>query len=141
MQDKRSNYETDEYYPESETDNEAYRYAIDQNHVKRQPQPSSIIQQAFDWGISGSILAILVLTAIYLFSPVDLVPDLIPFAGQADDLAAVLAGSGSVGFLTIMRFVLRTRIGRIGCLIAIIVTSLSAFAVFWLLMSLLDTIV
>ena len=132
----------DDQYDEYETPmSDVAHYPPDRSRMKRQLEPSAMVQQALDWGFSGSILAILVLTAIYLFSPADLVPDLIPFAGQADDLAAVLAGSGSVGFLTVMRFILRTRVGRIGCLIAIILTAIGAFAVFWVLMSIFNSIV
>jgi uncharacterized membrane protein YkvA (DUF1232 family) len=36
--------------------------------------------------------ALLVLTAIYLFSPLDVVPELIPVVGAMDDLAVGLAG-------------------------------------------------
>jgi hypothetical protein len=81
------------------------------------------------------------LTAIYVFSPVDLVPDLIPVAGQADDIAAILAGGGSVTFLTIMRYALRTRVGRWGCLIFIALSAIGAFAIFWVLMRLFDSLV
>ena len=31
-------------------------------------------------------------TALYLASPIDVVPDLFPLVGQADDVAAILAG-------------------------------------------------
>lgn len=105
-----------------------------------QRQNNYITQRALDWGISGSMLAILVLTLIYAFLPVDLVPDFIPFAGQADDVAAILAGGGSISFLTILRFVLRTRIGRWGCLVGIILTAIGAFAVFWILLEIFNTI-
>jgi hypothetical protein len=140
MQDEHDDYEADDYDLD-DADDGYYEDEPRRNRVKRQPAPPAIVQQALDWGISGSILAILVLTAIYLFSPIDFIPDVIPFAGQADDLAAVLAGSGSVAFLTVMRFILRTRIGRMGCLIAIILTAIGAFAVFWLLMSILESVV
>lgn len=100
-----------------------------------------IAQQAFDWGISGSIIAILILTAIYAFSPIDLVPDVIPIAGQADDIAAILAGGGSITFLTAIRYLLRSRVGRWGCLLVIVLTSIGAFTVFWVLMRLLDSVV
>jgi hypothetical protein len=138
--DDYEDYEDQAGYDDPGADTAYYRDPPAARRTKRQPGAPAIVQQALDWGISGSILAILVLTAIYLFSPVDLIPDLIPVAGQADDLAAVLAGSGSVAFLTIMRFVLRTRVGRWGCLIAIFLTAIGAFAVFWVLMSILDSI-
>jgi hypothetical protein len=101
---------------------------------------TQIAQQAFDWGISGSILAILLLTVLYVLSPIDLIPDVIPVAGQADDIAAVLAGSGSVVFLAILRYALRTRVGRLGCLITIVLASIGSFIVFWILLQLLDSV-
>jgi len=101
---------------------------------------TQIAEQAFDWGISGSILAILLLTALYVLSPVDLIPDVIPVAGQADDIAAVLAGSGSVVFLAVLRYALRTRVSRLGCLITIVLASIGAFVVFWVLLQLLDRV-
>ncbi len=120
----------DEYGDEYEEDRLAHR--------SRQDEP--LVRQALDWGISGSILAILVLTALYAFSPVDAIPDFIPFAGQADDIGAILAGGGSVTFLTILRYVLRTHIGRWGCLIAIVLAAIGAFTVFWALMQLFSTV-
>jgi len=92
-------------------------------------QDTWLARQAFDWGISGSILAILLLT---------LVPDLIPFAGLADDIAAVLSGGSSVVFLAILRYALRTRVGRLGCLITIVLASIGAFTVFWILLQIFD---
>jgi hypothetical protein len=105
-----------------------------------QRQNAYITQRALDWGISGSMLAILVLTLLYAFSPLDFIPDVVPFAGQVDDIAAILAGGGSIGFLTILRFVLRTRIGRWGCLIGIVLTAVGAFAVFWILLEIFNAI-
>jgi len=104
------------------------------------PQGEPLIRQALDWGISGSIVAILVLTAVYALLPIDAIPDFIPFAGQADDIAAILAGGGSVTFLTILRYVLRTRIGRWGCLVTIVLAAIGAFTVFWALLRLFDAV-
>lgn len=103
-------------------------------------QNEHITQRALDWGISGSIVAIILLTLLYTISPVDFIPDFIPFAGQADDLATILAGGGSVSFLAALRFILRTRIGRWGCLIVIVLCAIGAFAIFWLLMQLLNAV-
>lgn len=105
------------------------------------PLPSSpVIHQAFDWGISGSILAIIVLTILYTISPVDFMPDIVPVAGQVDDLAAIVAGGSSVTLLATLRYLLRSRIGRWGCLVAIVLCSAGAFVVFWVLMQLVDRI-
>jgi hypothetical protein len=99
-----------------------------------------ITQQALDWGISGSILAVLILTVLYVLSPVDFIPDVFPVAGQVDDIAAILAGSGSISFLVVVRLVLRSRVGRWGCLLAILLTATGAFVIFWALMRILDSV-
>jgi hypothetical protein len=98
----------------------------------------SLLHRAFDWGISGSILAIIVLTILYTLSPVDFVPDIVPTASQVDGLAAILAGSSAVVALAVVRYVLRSRIGPISCLAAIILSAIGAFAIFWVLMQLFD---
>jgi hypothetical protein len=110
-------------------------YEDDHRHPARRP-PLSLTQRALDWGMSGSIMAILVLTILYTFSPLDS----FPVAGQVDDLAAILAGGGSILFLTIMRFVLHTRVGRWGCVIVIALTALGAFVIFWALMKILGSV-
>ncbi len=133
-------YDTyDEYYEPQEygyDDLDATAYTAAQRTRARDP----LVRQALDWGISGSILAILLLTALYIFSPVDVIPDLIPFAGQADDIGAVLAGGGTVTFLTVLRYVLRSRVGRWGCLIGIVLAAIGAFTLFWLLLQLFDAV-
>jgi uncharacterized membrane protein YkvA (DUF1232 family) len=132
--------EYDEY--EQYDDEESYSppSAYVRQHLPGRRRETPITQQAFDWGISGSILAIVLLTAFYVLSPIDLIPDVIPVAGQADDVAAVLAGGGSVVFLAILRYVLRTRIGRLGCLITIVLASIGSFVVFWVLLQLFDRV-
>ncbi len=95
-----------------------------------------LTQQAFDMGITGSILALVVLSALYVLSPLDFVPDVVPMVGQADDVAVVLAGGGASLFLTLLRYGLRTRVGRRGCLVAIVLSALGALALFWALAAL-----
>lgn len=129
----------DEYYDAQDSGYDDL-YAPAYVPARRARPRDPLARQALDWGISGSILAILLLTALYVFSPVDAIPDLIPFAGQADDIGAVLAGGGTVTFLTVLRYVLRSRVGRWGCLIAIILAAIGAFTVFWLLLHLFDAV-
>ena len=79
MQDEHAAYdEFDDYdaHEHDERDSDVAYYPPERRRVKRQPESRAIVPQALDWGFSGSILAILVLTAIYLFSPVDFIPDL-----------------------------------------------------------------
>ncbi len=121
-------------------DQDDYKYDDDYADADGQHSGGQIVQQAFDWGISGSILAIIILTVLYTFFPIDAIPDFIPVAGQADDIAAILAGGGSVSFLAVLRFVLRTRIGRWGCLIVITLSAIGAFTIFWLLMQVFDSV-
>lgn len=107
-------------------------------------EEGQLTRRAVDWGIGGTILAIVVMTALYIFSPLDLVPDLIPVAGQADDVAAIFAGGGSVVFLTLLRYVsqaiMRSRTARIGCLIVVVLAAIGALTVFWALLKLFDSI-
>lgn len=105
-----------------------------------EPDRQPIAQQAFDLGITGSILAIIVLTAIYTFFPVDAVPDFIPVAGQVDDIAAIFAGGSTVTFLATLRYLMRSRVARWGCLLLIVLSAVGAFTVFWLLMQLFDSL-
>jgi uncharacterized membrane protein YkvA (DUF1232 family) len=119
----------DEYddYDDWGDDERDYRDDYDA-HARR---PASLTQQALDWGISGSVFAILILTVVYVLSPLDLIPDVLPVVGQMDDIAAILAGSGSITFLAVLRYVLRSRVGRWGCLLVIILSAVGAFAIFW----------
>lgn len=137
----------DENYASDEPDAYAVEYAdvygddsYPDDRVTRASRPS-FAQLALDWGISGSILAILVLTGIYAFSPADAVPDLVPVAGQVNDLAAVLAGGGTLGFLVALRFILRTRIGHWGWPPAIMLSAVAAFAVFYALAQIFDALI
>ncbi|WP_238626114.1 YkvA family protein [Aggregatilinea lenta] len=95
---------------------------------------NSLLRQGVDWALGGSILAIVVITVLYVLSPIDAIPDILPVAGQADDVAAVLAGGASVAVATLARYILRgvvaSRAGRIGCLIVIGLSAIGAFVVF-----------
>ncbi|HML20430.1 MAG TPA: YkvA family protein [Aggregatilinea sp.] len=102
--------------------------------VPARRQENSLLRQGVDWALGGSILAIVVITVLYVLSPVDAIPDILPVAGQADDVAAVLAGGASVAVATLARYILRgivaSRAGRIGCLVVIVLSSIGAFVVF-----------
>lgn len=78
-------------------------------------------RRAIDWSTTGGIITVILLTLLYALSPVDAIPDVIPVAGQADDIVAVTAGTATAGFLAFVRIALRamlaTRIGRKGCVI------------------------
>ncbi len=123
------------YHDDPREDNySAYDGAAYEKYAAPDVSPlSRLTQHAFDMGITGSIVAIVVLTALYVLSPLDFVPDVVPGVGQADDLAAVLAGSGSSLFLAVLRYALRSRVGRRGCLVAIVLSALGALVLFWAL--------
>lgn len=128
---------------ENDYDYDDYGYeddAYDDQDYPADPHNPHIAQQAFDWGITGSILAIIVLTIIYTFSPVDAVPDIIPLAGQVDDLAAIFAGGGSVTFLAVLRFIMRSRVARWGCLLMIVLSAIGGLTVFLLLVRLFNSL-
>jgi hypothetical protein len=131
-----SDYDEYDEYDDYYNDEDDYYDDYDEN--------GQFSRQAVDWGVSGSILAIILLTVIYVCSPVDFVPDVMPVAGQADDIAAVIAGGGSVVFLTIARYVMNavmgSRIGRWGCLIVVVLTLIGAATVFWTLLQFFDSI-
>ncbi|NDJ76298.1 MAG: DUF1232 domain-containing protein [Chloroflexi bacterium] len=97
-------------------------------------------RRAIDRGTNLSLIIILVLTALYVISPVDLIPGIIPVAGQADDLAAVVAGGGAASFVAALRFVLRTRVGRWGCAVVLVLSMIGACTVFWALLQLVESI-
>jgi hypothetical protein len=99
----------------------------------------TMTQQALDWGISGSMLAVLILTVVYTLAPADFLSDMLP-AATVDEVAAILAGAGAIAFLAVMRYILQTRVGPLGCLLVIVLTSIGAFAIFWGLMRLFDSI-
>jgi hypothetical protein len=120
-------------------DDEDYSYD-DHDEIVEYQGPSSA-QRAADWGINGSILVIIILTLLYALSPIDFVPDLIPVAGQADDIAAILAGGGSITFLTILRYALRHRIVRWTCLIVVVLMLIGTFTVFWVLINFFNSLV
>lgn len=85
------------------------------------PQGNVTARRAIDWSTTGGIITVILLTLLYALSPVDAIPDVIPVAGQADDIVAVTAGTATAGFLAFVRIALRamlaTRIGRKGCVI------------------------
>jgi hypothetical protein len=116
------------------------RLEAEREYDSRARRPASLTQQALDWGISGSVFAILILTVVYVLSPLDLIPDVLPVVGQMDDIAAILAGGGSITFLAVLRYVLRSRVGRWGCLFVIVLAAAGAFAIFWVLMWVFNSI-
>ncbi len=108
------------------------------------PQGGVAARRAIDWGTTGSIVAVILLTLLYVLSPIDAIPDLIPVAGQADDVAAVTAGTATAGILAFLRIVLRamlaSRIGRKGCVILAAVLGIVGVLAFVGLLSLVNAI-
>lgn len=88
--------------------------------------------RAANWGLNASTLMVIVMTILYVISPVDAVPDVVPLAGQADDLAAILAGGTSATLLTAGRYLLRFRAARWACGIAGFLALLGLMTLLWL---------
>lgn len=127
-------YDEDAYDAEADEPRAQPRYARRRTPMVRRREENTLLSQGVDWAMGGSILAIVIITILYVLSPLDVIPDLLPVAGQADDLAAVLAGGGAVAVATLARYILRgvvaTRSGRIGCLFVIVLAGIGAFVVF-----------
>lgn len=110
-----------------------------------QPQQNVTARRAIDWGTTGGIVTIILLTVLYALSPIDAIPDVIPIAGQADDVVAVAAGTATAGFLAFLRIVLRamlvSRVGRKGCVILAVVMGAVTILAFIGLAALVNAIV
>jgi hypothetical protein len=119
-------------------------YYDDEERALTPREERQIARRAIDWGVSGSILAIIILTGLYALSPVDIIPDVLVGPGQVDDIGAIFAGGGSVIFLTVARYLMlnaiKSRAGRWGCLILILLAGIGAFTVFWVLLRLFDSL-
>jgi len=85
------------------------------------PEGSVTARRAIDWGTASGIVTLIVLTLLYAISPVDVIPDVVPVAGQVDDAVAITAGTATAGVLAFLRIALRSmlasRVGRKGCVI------------------------
>jgi hypothetical protein len=92
-----------------------------------EPLPDNKIEKWVNRSYTLTVIGMVALSALYAFSPIDAIPDLIPVAGQVDDLATLLAGGGSVGFLTAVRFafleILKRPRMRVGCLTLFVLSS------------------
>ncbi|MBN2303214.1 MAG: DUF1232 domain-containing protein [Anaerolineae bacterium] len=95
---------------------------------------------SIDWGTKVGIAILVILTALYTLSPLDAIPDIIPVAGQVDDLVALVAGGGSVTFLAVLRYLLRSRAARWSCLVVSILSIIGATALFIVLAKLINSI-
>jgi Protein of unknown function (DUF1232) len=89
-------------------------------------QPFDQVERYVNLTYRAGVILIIVLSGIYALSPIDTVPDLVPIAGQLDDLAVLLSGGGTIGFITLMRPVvmgiMKRPAMRAGCLfIAVVV--------------------
>ena len=104
-----------------------------------------------DWvnqSYRGSVITIVILSAIYALSPVDALPDIVPVIGQIDDIATLIAGSSSVAFLTAMRpfavYIAKRPVLRAGCITVIVITGImmlvGALAVFYGIYLLIDAL-
>lgn len=141
-------YEDGEYYD----DEEDYVEVIDPRQGTRRlakrgavaPQESVAARRAIDWGTAGGIITVILMTLLYAVSPIDVVPDFIPVAGQADDVVAVTAGTATAGFLAFLRVALRamlvSRIGRKGCVVLGVIFGAVAILAFVGLLTLLGAI-
>lgn len=66
--------------------------------------------------------------------------EITPAAGSIDERAILLAGGSAITFLLLIRYTLRDRVRRWNCLPILVLTSIGAFLVFWLLMQLFDAL-
>jgi hypothetical protein len=63
----------------------------------------TIVRRAVDTSLVMGIVLAIITTLLYVLSPIDAVPDLVPVLGQLDDMVAILLGGGSVSVLAALR--------------------------------------
>jgi hypothetical protein len=95
-------------------------------------KPVGGVRRAVDSSLVVGTVLTVITTVLYLLSPIDAVPDLVPIAGQLDDAVAVLLGGGTVGFMTLLRlFVgvgIRDRRTRRACFLVLLMVMLPVLA-------------
>lgn len=91
-------------------------------------QSAGLVRRTVDASLVLGLFLAAITTLIYVFSPVDVLPDILPLLGQVDDLAAALVGGGAMGALMLARVLvgagLRSAAARRGCLAALLIASI-----------------
>lgn len=71
----------------------------------------------------GGVLLVILLSGVYAFFPIDAIPDLLPLAGQVDDLIVLLSGGTTVGVMTALRplvaAIMKRPLLRTGCFLSV----------------------
>ncbi len=82
--------------------------------------PAERVEHWVNQAYRGGLVSVVVLSFVYAFFPVDVIPDLLLVVGQMDDLAVLLAGGGTAATMTALRPLLitifRHPMLRAGCL-------------------------
>ncbi|MBN1284670.1 MAG: DUF1232 domain-containing protein [Anaerolineae bacterium] len=70
------------------------------------------MRRAAGCGLDVGVALVVLVTLLYVGSPLDLVPDVAPGLGQLDDVLAVLVGGGSASLLALVRLIIGSEAGR-----------------------------